>query len=221
MSKESVPARLLHIGKSGSTDSRTSSTSRGFADVDKECESDGERRQHRSIFAERLELLITIHKDRASQRTIKMENGSSEAKDPSSFLTEIIGAPVTVKLNSGIVYKGSSESKIMYIIVIWTDRGNRRASISGWVHEHRAGADEGVRQWKAAQELRRCLRQRKQWCVSGCLGKTAQTNLLSDVHLGRSVMSSVAAIVLDMAAKILCVLAFHQHGMARRSWMMV
>ena len=35
-----------------------------------------------------------------------MENGSSDAKDPSSFLSEIIGAPVTVKLNSGIVYKG-------------------------------------------------------------------------------------------------------------------
>lgn len=37
-----------------------------------------------------------------------MENGaSSEGKDPSAFLGEIIGAPVTVKLNSGVVYKGS------------------------------------------------------------------------------------------------------------------
>lgn len=36
-----------------------------------------------------------------------MENGSSsEGKDPSGFLSEIIGAPVTVKLNSGVVYKG-------------------------------------------------------------------------------------------------------------------
>ncbi|KKA21681.1 U6 snRNA-associated Sm-like protein LSm6 [Rasamsonia emersonii CBS 393.64] len=36
-----------------------------------------------------------------------MENGaSSEGKDPSAFLSEIIGAPVTVKLNSGVVYKG-------------------------------------------------------------------------------------------------------------------
>lgn len=36
-----------------------------------------------------------------------MENGaSSEGKDPSAFLGEIIGAPVTVKLNSGVVYKG-------------------------------------------------------------------------------------------------------------------
>ena len=37
-----------------------------------------------------------------------MENGAnSEGKDPSSFLSEIIGAPVTVKLNSGVIYKGT------------------------------------------------------------------------------------------------------------------
>jgi U6 snRNA-associated Sm-like protein LSm6 len=37
-----------------------------------------------------------------------MENGPTqgEGKDPSGFLGEIIGAPVTVKLNSGVVYKG-------------------------------------------------------------------------------------------------------------------
>ncbi|OCK78825.1 U6 snRNA-associated Sm-like protein LSm6 [Lepidopterella palustris CBS 459.81] len=39
-----------------------------------------------------------------------MENGSSTSKDPSGFLSEIIGAPVTVKLNSGIVYKGELQS---------------------------------------------------------------------------------------------------------------
>ncbi|OJJ02987.1 hypothetical protein ASPVEDRAFT_170214 [Aspergillus versicolor CBS 583.65] len=40
-----------------------------------------------------------------------MENGaSSEGKDPSAFLGEIIGAPVTVKLNSGVVYKGELQS---------------------------------------------------------------------------------------------------------------
>ena len=33
-------------------------------------------------------------------------NGAGDAKDPSGFLSEIIGAPVTVKLNSGVVYKG-------------------------------------------------------------------------------------------------------------------
>lgn len=31
---------------------------------------------------------------------------TSEGKDPSAFLLEIAGAPVTVKLNSGVVYKG-------------------------------------------------------------------------------------------------------------------
>lgn len=35
-------------------------------------------------------------------------NGAADTKDPSGFLSEIIGAPVTVKLNSGVVYKGSS-----------------------------------------------------------------------------------------------------------------
>ncbi|RKF72673.1 U6 snRNA-associated Sm-like protein LSm6 [Golovinomyces cichoracearum] len=38
-----------------------------------------------------------------------MENGNlsqSAANDPSNFLSEIIGSSVTVKLNSGIIYKG-------------------------------------------------------------------------------------------------------------------
>lgn len=39
-----------------------------------------------------------------------MENGNPAqgdgGKDPSSFLSAIIGNPVTVKLNSGVVYKG-------------------------------------------------------------------------------------------------------------------
>ncbi|KAI9814117.1 MAG: U4/U6-U5 snRNP complex subunit lsm6 [Thelocarpon impressellum] len=41
-----------------------------------------------------------------------MENGAnaSEGRDPSGFLAEIIGAPVTVKLNSGVVYKGELQS---------------------------------------------------------------------------------------------------------------
>jgi len=34
-------------------------------------------------------------------------NGTNDARDPSGFLSEIIGAPVTVKLNSGVVYKGT------------------------------------------------------------------------------------------------------------------
>ena len=44
----------------------------------------------------------------ATRLSAKMENGaSSEGRDPSGFLSEIIGAPVTVKLNSGVVYKGT------------------------------------------------------------------------------------------------------------------
>ncbi|KAI9892812.1 MAG: U4/U6-U5 snRNP complex subunit lsm6 [Vezdaea aestivalis] len=40
-----------------------------------------------------------------------MENSNvSDAKDPSGFLSEIIGALVTVKLNSGVVYKGELQS---------------------------------------------------------------------------------------------------------------
>lgn len=38
-----------------------------------------------------------------------VENGdeaAADTNDPSGFLSEIIGADVTVKLNSGIVYKG-------------------------------------------------------------------------------------------------------------------
>jgi U6 snRNA-associated Sm-like protein LSm6 len=36
---------------------------------------------------------------------------NGDAKDPSGFLSEIIGAPVTVKLNSGVVYKGVHNTK--------------------------------------------------------------------------------------------------------------
>ncbi|KAM7197659.1 Like-Sm (LSM) domain containing protein [Naviculisporaceae sp. PSN 640] len=42
-----------------------------------------------------------------------MENGAisqAEGKDPAGFLSDIIGNPVTVKLNSGVVYKGELQS---------------------------------------------------------------------------------------------------------------
>lgn len=43
-----------------------------------------------------------------------MENGGAgEGKDPSSFLSDIIGNPVIVKLNSGVVYKGA-HSLLLY-----------------------------------------------------------------------------------------------------------
>lgn len=43
-----------------------------------------------------------------------MENGTAtqnEGRDPSGFLSEIIGSQVTVKLNSGVVYKGRFSAK--------------------------------------------------------------------------------------------------------------
>lgn len=44
----------------------------------------------------------------SEQSEARMENGApaNEGKDPSGFLSQIIGNPVTVKLNSGVVYKG-------------------------------------------------------------------------------------------------------------------
>jgi U6 snRNA-associated Sm-like protein LSm6 len=47
-----------------------------------------------------------------------MENGENEARDPSGFLSAIIGAPVTVKLNSGVVYKGLSQKKFDTILTL-------------------------------------------------------------------------------------------------------
>lgn len=45
-----------------------------------------------------------------------MENGTATARDPSSFLSEIIGNAVTVKLNSGVVYKGTPNSKATVLL---------------------------------------------------------------------------------------------------------
>jgi U6 snRNA-associated Sm-like protein LSm6 len=51
-----------------------------------------------------------------------VENGEAagddeqgDARDPSGFLSEIIGAPVTVKLNSGIVYKGVCYCLLLFV----------------------------------------------------------------------------------------------------------
>jgi len=44
---------------------------------------------------------------------------AGDSRDPSGFLSEIIGAPVTVKLNSGIIYKGApSPSLCTYLFHI-------------------------------------------------------------------------------------------------------
>lgn len=44
---------------------------------------------------------------------------ASEGKDPSAFLGEITGAPVTVKLNSGVVYKGAFSLSLAIDRTLW------------------------------------------------------------------------------------------------------
>ena len=61
--------------------------------------------------------------------SFEMENGAisqGEGKGPSDFLSEIIGNSVTVKLNSGVVYKGLLEFQSQ---VHWLTFDLRRASI--------------------------------------------------------------------------------------------
>lgn len=48
--------------------------------------------------------------------TVQAPNGAGDSRDPSGFLSEIIGAPVTVKLNSGVVYKG--EPSLRFVVKI-------------------------------------------------------------------------------------------------------
>jgi len=48
---------------------------------------------------------------------------ANDARDPSGFLSEIIGAPVTVKLNSGVVYKGThTHLSRIFQHFTWTER---------------------------------------------------------------------------------------------------
>ena len=42
-----------------------------------------------------------------------MDSDAGDSKDPSTFLSEILGAPVLVKLNSGVVYKGELNFLVM------------------------------------------------------------------------------------------------------------
>lgn len=49
-------------------------------------------------------------KDLLTQAMEDNVTNSTSSKDPASFLSSIIGAPVTVKLNSGVVYKGELQS---------------------------------------------------------------------------------------------------------------
>lgn len=52
-------------------------------------------------------------------------NGATDNRDPSGFLSEIINRPVTVKLNSGVVYKGAF-GFVVRADTSHTDNGMRR-----------------------------------------------------------------------------------------------
>lgn len=61
-----------------------------------------------------------------------MENGGvsqGEGKDPSSFLSDIIGNSVIVKLNSGVVYKGE------FFAIQRGEAGSRRFLLGSTLHE--------------------------------------------------------------------------------------
>ena len=64
-----------------------------------------------------------------------MENGaSSDGRDPSTFLSEIIGAPVTVKLNSGVVYKGFRSSNQDYSLIVSNLGIGELQSVDGYMN---------------------------------------------------------------------------------------
>jgi len=82
---------------------------------------------------------------------------ANDARDPSGFLSEIIGAPVTVKLNSGVVYKGmhspifpEGERKIFFVSLrstthdILTRSSGELQSVDGYMNIALEGTREFV-----------------------------------------------------------------------------
>lgn len=59
----------------------------------------------------------TFRKSLSEGQAASMENGApqNEGRDPSGFLSQIIGNAVTVKLNSGVVYKGELEARCLVL----------------------------------------------------------------------------------------------------------
>jgi len=57
-----------------------------------------------------------------------------DGKDPSSFLSEIIGAPVTVKLNSGVVYKGIVTCGLLMSSTLITQFVGELQSVDGYMN---------------------------------------------------------------------------------------
>lgn len=100
----------------------------------------------------------TLHIRTNDNMSAEPENGGGDgdARDPSGFLSEIIGAPVTVKLNSGVVYKGIS-LETSKLNGMKTDGLPRRTAIRRWLHERRTRRHERIRRWQAQAGLRRRL----------------------------------------------------------------
>jgi U6 snRNA-associated Sm-like protein LSm6 len=66
-----------------------------------------------------------------------MDSGNTvhgDGKDPSSFLSEIIGAPVTVKLNSGVVYKGTVARRLSVNATLITRLVGELQSVDGYMN---------------------------------------------------------------------------------------
>ncbi|OAL24009.1 U6 snRNA-associated Sm-like protein LSm6 [Fonsecaea multimorphosa] len=85
---------------------------------------------------------------------------NSDPKDPASFLSSIIGVPVTVKLNSGVVYKGELQSVDGYMNIAlekcseYVDGKMRRKYGDAFVRGN--NATDGIRNWFAERSIN-CL----------------------------------------------------------------
>lgn len=66
------------------------------------------------------------------------ENGPADAptgstSDPSGFLSEIIGSPITVKLNSGVEYRGSLVCIALLLLLLMVTIGEL-SSVDGYMN---------------------------------------------------------------------------------------
>lgn len=92
---------------------------------------------------------------------------SQVVRTPGDFLKQAIGQQVYVKLHSGTEYHGTTEWGPLHmgslcIVVFILGRGDRKADLSGWLHEHCLGTGRRVDRRHPAPDLRRCLYPRQQ-----------------------------------------------------------
>lgn len=80
----------------------------------------------------------------------------------STFIQQIHSRPVVVKLNSGVDYRG----KEFFAGIFWGFFAKcvffRSSGLFGRLHEHRAGADRGVRERAAQKQVWRRVYPRQQ-----------------------------------------------------------